>query len=142
MTEAKSGDTIRLHYKGTLDDGSVFDSSEGREPLEFTVGSGQVIPGLDSAIPGMKVGDEKTVNITPEDAYGLHNPAAQQTVPRTQVPDTMDLEVGMQLQGQTEDGQVMSVTVVSFSDEEVVLDGNHPLAGKNLTFEIQITGIN
>ncbi|MEP3429726.1 MAG: peptidylprolyl isomerase [Roseibium sp.] len=142
MTEAKSGDTVRLHYKGTLDDGTVFDSSEGREPLEFTVGSGQVIPGLDSAIPGMKVGDEKNVNITPEDAYGLHNPAAQQTVPRTQVADTMDLEVGMQLQGQTEDGQVMSVTVVSFSDDEVVLDGNHPLAGKNLTFEIQITGIN
>ncbi|MEP3046864.1 MAG: peptidylprolyl isomerase [Roseibium sp.] len=142
MTEAKSGDTVRLHYKGSLDDGSVFDSSEGREPLEFTVGSGQIISGLDSAIPGMKVGDEKTVKIAPENAYGAHNPEAQQTVPRMQIPDNVALNVGMQLQGQTQDGQVMSVTIVSFSDDEVVLDANHPLAGKNLTFEIQITSIN
>lgn len=142
MTEAKTGDTVSLHYKGTLDDGSIFDSSEGREPLEFTVGSGQIISGLDSAIPGMKVGDEKTVKIAPENAYGAHNPDAQQTVPRTQLPDNVALEVGMQLQGQTEDGQVMSVTIVSFSQDEVILDANHPLAGKNLTFEIQLTSIN
>ncbi|MCL4133650.1 UNVERIFIED_CONTAM: hypothetical protein GTU68_066737, partial [Idotea baltica] len=82
MTEAKSGDTVRLHYKGTLDDGSVFDSSEGRDPLEFTIGSGQIIPGLDEAIPGMKVGDEKTVRIEAENAYGAHNPDARQAVPR------------------------------------------------------------
>ena len=142
MTEIKSGDTVRLHYKGSLDDGSVFDSSEGREPLEFTVGSGQVIQGLDRALPGMKIGDEKTVKISPEDAYGPHNPDALQAVPRTQVPSGVELEVDMQLQGQTEDGQVMSVTIASFTDEEVVLDANHPLAGKNLTFEIEITGIN
>ncbi len=142
MTEAKQGDTVQLHYKGTLDDGSVFDSSEGREPLEFTVGSGQVITGLDREIPGMKVGDKKTVTIAAEDAYGPHNPDAQQTVPRTQIPENVPLEIGMQLQGQTADGQVMSVVVVSFDDDNVVLDANHPLAGKNLTFAIQLTGIN
>lgn len=142
MTEAKQGDTVQLHYKGTLDDGSVFDSSEGRDPLEFTVGSGQIITGLDRAIPGMKVGDEKTVKIAAEDAYGPHNPDAQQTVPRAQIPENVPLTVGMQLQGQTADGQMMSVVVVSFNDDEVVLDANHPLAGKNLTFEIKITGIN
>jgi len=142
MTEAKAGDTVRLHYKGTLDDGSVFDSSEGREPLEFTVGSGQIIPGLDRAIPGMKVGDEKTVRIEAEDAYGPINLEARQSVPRSNIPDSVPLEIGLQLQAQTENGQTMTVTVAEFSDEEVVLDANHPLAGQALTFEIQITGIN
>ena len=142
MTEAKSGDTVRLHYKGTLDDGSVFDSSEGRDPLEFTVGSGQIIPGLDQAIPGMKVGDEKTVRIEPDSAYGPHNPAARQAVPRTNIPANIPLEVGMQLQAQTENGQMMTVTVVEISENEVVLDANHPLAGQALTFEIQLTAIN
>ncbi|MBG6199993.1 peptidylprolyl isomerase [Labrenzia sp. EL_13] len=141
MTEAKSGDTVQLHYKGTLDDGSVFDSSEGREPLEFTVGSGQIIPGLDREIAGMKVGDEKTVRIEPEDAYGPSDPAARQTVPRVTIPANIPLEVGLQLQAQTENGQTMSVTVVEISDDEVVMDANHPLAGKALTFEIQLTGI-
>jgi len=142
MTEAKSGDTVRLHYKGSLDDGSVFDSSEGREPLEFTVGSGQIIPGLDQAIPGMKVGEEKTVRIEAEDAYGPHNPNAKQSIPRSNVPEDLPLEVGLQLQAQTENGQTLSVTVVEFSDDEIVLDANHPLAGKALTFEIQVTAIN
>jgi len=142
MTEAKSGDRVRLHYKGTLDDGSVFDSSEGREPLEFTVGSGQIIPGLDEAIPGMKVGDEKTVRIDPENAYGAHNPAARQAVPRANISDDVPLEVGLQLQAQTETGQMMTVVVAELSEDEVVLDANHPLAGKTLTFAIQLTGIN
>lgn len=142
MTEAKAGDTVQLHYKGTLDDGSVFDSSEGREPLEFTVGSGQIIPGLDRAIPGMKVGDEKTVRIEPDDAYGPHNPDARQAVPRSNIPENVPLQIGMQLQAQTDNGQMMTVTVVEISDDEVVLDANHPLAGKTLIFEIQITGIN
>ncbi|EAV40317.1 FKBP-type peptidyl-prolyl cis-trans isomerase [Roseibium aggregatum] len=142
MTEAKSGDTVRLHYKGTLDDGSVFDSSEGRDPLEFTVGSGQIIPGLDQAIPGMKVGDEKTVRIEPDNAYGAHNPGARQAVPRTNIPANIPLEVGLQLQAQTENGQMMTVTVVEISENEVVLDANHPLAGQALTFEIQLTAIN
>lgn len=141
MTEAKAGDTVQLHYKGTLDDGSVFDSSEGREPLEFTVGSGQIIPGLDKAIPGMKVGDEKTVRIESDEAYGAHNPAARQAVPRSNIPDNVPLEVGLQLQAQTETGQMMTVVVAEIAEDEVVLDANHPLAGKALTFEIQLTGI-
>lgn len=142
MSEAKQGDMVRLHYKGSLDDGSVFDSSEGRDPLEFTVGSGQIIPGLDRAIPGMKVGDEKTVKVASEEAYGARNPAMQQSVPRTQIPADIPLEVGMQLQGQGENGRVLALIVVSFDDNEVVLDGNHPLAGQDLTFEIQLTSIN
>jgi FKBP-type peptidyl-prolyl cis-trans isomerase 2 len=142
MTEVKSGDRVRLHYKGTLDDGSVFDSSEGREPLEFTVGSGQIIPGLDEAVPGMKVGDEKTVRVEPENAYGAHNPLARQAVPRANISDDVPLEVGLQLQAQTESGQTMTVVVAELSEDEVILDANHPLAGKTLTFEIQLTGIN
>ncbi|MES0810179.1 peptidylprolyl isomerase [Roseibium sp. SCPC15] len=142
MTEAKSGDTVRLHYKGTLDDGSVFDSSEGRDPLEFTVGSGQIIPGLDKAIPGMKIDDEKIVRVEAAEAYGPHNPAAKQAVPRSNIPENVPLEVGLQLQAQTENGQMMSVTVVEVSDDEVILDANHPLAGKDLTFEIRLIGIN
>jgi peptidylprolyl isomerase len=141
MTEAKSGDTVRLHYKGTLDDGSVFDSSEGRDPLEFTVGSGQIIPGLDEAIPGMKIGDEKTVRVEAENAYGAHNPDARQAVPRSNIPDTVPLEVGLQLQAQTDNGQMMTVVVAEIAEDEVVLDANHPLAGKALTFDIQLTGI-
>lgn len=142
MTEAKSGDTVRLHYKGTLDDGSVFDSSEGRDPLEFTVGSGQIIPGLDQAIPGMKIGDEKTVRVEAENAYGAHNPDARQAVPRSNIPDSVPLEVGLQLQAQTDNGQMMTVVVAEIAEDEVVLDANHPLAGKTLTFDIQLTGIN
>ncbi|PVB61393.1 peptidylprolyl isomerase [Labrenzia sp. 011] len=142
MSEAKSGDTVRLHYKGTLDDGSVFDSSEGRDPLEFTVGSGQIIPGLDNAIPGMKVGEEKTVKIAAAEAYGPHNPEARQAVPRANMPENVDITVGLQLQAQTENGQMMTVTVVEVSEQEVILDANHPLAGKDLTFEIQLTAIN
>nr|WP_319385434.1 peptidylprolyl isomerase [uncultured Roseibium sp.] len=141
MSEAKAGDTVQLHYKGTLDDGSIFDSSEGREPLEFTVGSGQIIPGLDKAIPGMKIGDEKTVRVEAEEAYGAVNPEARQTVPRAHIPPSVPLEKGLQLQAQTETGQTMAVTVVEFSEEEVVLDANHPLAGKALTFEITLAAI-
>jgi len=141
MTEAKAGDTVQLHYKGTLDDGSVFDSSEGRDPLEFTVGSGQIIPGLDKAIPGMKVGDEKKVRIEADEAYGAHNPEARQAVPRTNIPENVPLEVGLQLQAQTENGQMMTVVVAEIAEDEVILDANHPLAGKTLTFEIQLTGI-
>ncbi|GGB47230.1 peptidyl-prolyl cis-trans isomerase [Roseibium aquae] len=142
MTEAKTGDKVRLHYTGTLNDGSIFDSSQGRDPLEFTVGSGQIIPGLDSAIPGMQVGDQKTVTIECKDAYGPHDPNAQQAVPRAQIPDGIPLEPGTRLQAQTENGQTMSVVVVAVNDNEVVLDANHPLAGQDLTFDIQLVAVN
>lgn len=141
MTEVKSGDTVRIHYTGTLEDGSVFDSSRGREPLEFTVGSGQIIPGLDKALPGMKVGDEKTVQIPCDEAYGPHDPNGRQAIPRDQVPAHIPLEPGLQLQMQLPDGRAMAVTVAELSEAEVVLDANHPLAGKDLTFDVEMVEI-
>lgn len=141
MAIAKPGDTVAIHYTGTLDDGSVFDSSDGRDPLEFEIGSGQIIPGLDSEIPGMNVGEKKTVVIEPEQAYGPVNPDAKQAVPRSDIPAEIPLEVGLPLQVQTEQGQAIPVTVVEISDEQVVLDANHPLAGKTLTFAIELVSI-
>ena len=101
MTQVKTGDTVHIHYTGTLNDGTTFDSSEGREPLTFEVGSGQIIPGLDSAIPGMTVGDKKTVNVACDDAYGQMNPAMRQDVPRADIPAEIPLEVGSRLQHRT-----------------------------------------
>jgi len=141
MTEAKAGDTVRIHYTGTLLDGTVFDSSEGRDPLEFEVGSGMIIPGLDSALPGMAVGDKKLVNVPCADAYGPINPAMQQNVPRDGIPDDIPLDVGTTLQMQTPDGQAMPVTIVNVTEEEVTLDANHPLAGKDLNFDIELVSV-
>ena len=141
MTEAKQGDTVRIHYTGTLEDGTVFDSSEGRDPLEFTVGSGQIIPGLDSAIPGMSEGDAKTVNIPVDQAYGPVNAEARQDVPRADIPAEIPLEEGLQLQMQTPQGQVVPVTVVAVGEDTVTLDANHPLAGKDLTFEVTMVEV-
>lgn len=141
MTEVKTGDKVRIHYTGTLSDGEVFDSSEGRDPLEFTVGSGQIIPGLDAAMPGMSVGEKKTVDVPVDQAYGAVNPEARQAVPRADIPDDIPLEPGTQLQVQTPQGQVMPVTVFEVSEEQVVLDANHPLAGRDLTFAIELVEI-
>ncbi|ETA53288.1 FKBP-type peptidyl-prolyl cis-trans isomerase [Ponticoccus alexandrii] len=141
MTQVKSGDTVRIHYTGTLTDGSTFDSSAGRDPLEFTVGSGQIIPGLDKAMPGMEVGEKKQVTVPADEAYGQPNPQAQQAVPRAEIPDHIPLDLGTQLQVQTPDGQAMQVTVVQVTDQEVTLDANHPLAGKDLTFDIELVEI-
>lgn len=142
MTQVKTGDTVRIHYTGTLADGTEFDSSRGRDPLEFTVGSGQIIPGLDQAIPGMAVGDTKSVEVPAASAYGAVNPAAIQNVPRSQVPPEIALEVGTQLQVQAPDGRVVPVMVNAVDDESVTLDMNHPLAGKDLTFAIELVSIN
>ena len=141
MTQVKTGDTVHIHYTGTLNDGTKFDSSEGREPLSFEVGSGQIIPGLDSAIPGMTVGDKKTVNVACDDAYGQMNPAMRQDVPRADIPAEIPLEVGSRLQMQTQDGQVIPVTVAAVEEESVTLDANHPLAGEDLTFNIELVKI-
>ncbi|WP_136440111.1 FKBP-type peptidyl-prolyl cis-trans isomerase [Pacificoceanicola onchidii] len=141
MTQVKSGDTVRIHYTGTLADGSVFDSSQGRDPLEFQVGSGQIIPGLDKAIPGMTAGEKKKVDIPADEAYGQPNPQAMQTVPRADIPADIPLEVGLQLQVQTPTGQVMPVTVTEMTEEQVTLDANHPLAGKDLTFDFELVEI-
>ena len=141
MTQVKSGDTVRIHYTGTLLDGSTFDSSEGRDPLEFVVGSGQIIPGLDVALPGMEVGEKKEVNVPCADAYGPINPAMRQAIPREGIPDDIPLEVGIQLQMQSPEGQVLPVTVVEMDDATVTLDANHLLAGKDLTFNIELVSI-
>ncbi|MCT4558200.1 MAG: peptidylprolyl isomerase [Pelagimonas sp.] len=142
MTQVKSGDTVRIHYTGTLTDGSVFDSSEGRDPLEFTVGSGQIIPGLDKALPGMEVGEKKKVEIAPEEAYGPVHEEARQAIPRADIPAEIPLEVGIQLQMQSPTGQVIPVTVTEITDQEVTLDANHALAGKTLVFDFEIVSIN
>lgn len=142
MTTVKTGDTVRIHYTGTLRDGSRFDSSEGREPLEFTVGSGQIIPGLDVAIPGMAVGDSKTVEVPCDQAYGPVNPDARQSIPREGIPDDIPLDPGTQLQMQTPQGQVVPVTVVEADEATVTLDANHPLAGQDLIFAIELVAIN
>lgn len=141
MTQAKAGDTIRIHYTGTLTLGEVFDSSEGRDPLEFTLGSGMIIKGLDQAIYGMIVGEKKVAVIAAADAYGDMNPDARQAVPRSEFPDDIPAEVGTQLQMQSPEGQVIPVTITEVSDTEITLDANHMLAGKDLTFDFEITGI-
>jgi peptidylprolyl isomerase len=141
MSTIKSGDTVRMHYKGTLSDDSIFDSSEGRDPLEFQAGSGQIIAGLDAALPGMAVGDKKVVNVPVDQAYGHINPDMQQAIPREGIPADIPLELGLQLQMQTPEGHPLPVTVVALDEATVTLDANHPLAGKDLTFDIEIVGI-
>jgi len=141
MTQAKDGDTVRLHYTGTLGDGTQFDSSDGRDPLEFTVGSGQIIPGLDREVAGMAVGDTKTVTIAPADAYGEVDPNRVQAVPRDKIPADIPTDPGTQLQMQTPEGQAIPVIVTAVSETEVTLDANHPLAGKALTFAVELVEI-
>ena len=141
MSQVKSGDTVAIHYTGTLLDGTTFDSSDGRDPLEFVVGSGQIIPGLDVALPGMAVGDKKTVQIECAQAYGPLNPGLRQSIPREGIPDGIPLEIGSQLQMQTPDGHPLPVMVVEVDEATVTLDANHPLAGKDLTFDIELMRI-
>lgn len=141
MSQAKSGDTVRIHYTGTLDDGTEFDSSAGREPLEFSLGGGQVIPGFDSAVNGMSVGDTKTVTISPEDGYGPRHEQLVQQVPKNTLPEDIEPAVGMQLQSQAPDGQIMNLVVVEIAEESITLDANHPLSGHALTFAIELVEI-
>ena len=135
------GDTVGIHYTGTLNDGTVFDSSEGRDPLAFQVGSGQIIPGLDVAIPGMAVGDKKVVNVPCDEAYGQMNPAMRQEVPRAEIPAEIPTEIGSRLQMQAQNGQVIPVVVVDANESTITLDANHPLAGQDLTFAIELVSI-
>ena len=141
MTQAKSGDTVKIHYTGTLDDGTQFDSSAGRDPLEFEVGSGQVIPGFDKAVEGMGVGESRKVNIAADDAYGPRHDQMVQEVPRTALPEGLEPVEGMTLQAQNQQGQAMQLTVTAVSEETITVDGNHPLAGKALNFEIELVEI-
>ncbi|MBE3639722.1 FKBP-type peptidyl-prolyl cis-trans isomerase [Mangrovicoccus algicola] len=141
MTQAKPGDTLHLHYKGSLDDGSVFDSSEGRDPLSFELGAGQIIPGLEAGVTGMEVGEKRTVRVEAAEAYGDHHPERMQAVDRANIPDHIPTDPGTQLQVQTQDGQTMAVVVADVTETEVVLDANHPLAGKDLTFDVELVAI-
>ena len=141
MSTAKSGDTVKIHYTGTLEDGTQFDSSSGRDPLEFSLGGGQVIPGFDAAVTGMSVGESKSVTITPEDAYGERHEQLVQQVPRDALPEDMEPAVGMQLQSQSPDGQVMNLAVTDVLEDAITVDANHPLAGLALTFAIELVEI-
>lgn len=141
MAEAKQGDTVHIHYTGRLADGTTFDSSKDRDPLELTLGEGAVIPGFEKAIEGMTVGDQKTAEIPVNDAYGPRRDELVMDVPRTQLPDGMDPKPGEQLRMQTPDGQAVPVVVADTSDEAVKIDANHPLAGKDLTFDLLLVKI-
>lgn len=136
-----TGDTVRVHYTGTLADGTTFDSSEGRDPLEFTLGSGQVIPGFDIAVADLAVGDTATVNIPAEDAYGERSDEGMQTFPRDAFPPDSAPEVGWAVELSSPEGERVPATVAEVTDESITLDFNHPLAGKDLTFEITLVEI-
>jgi len=141
MTQAKPGDTLHLHYTGTLDDGTVFDSSEGRDPLSFELGAGQIIPGLEAGLADMEVGEKRTVRVEAADAYGEHDPGQVQALDLANVPDHIPTDPGTQLQLQTEDGQTVTVVVADKTDTELFLDANHPLAGQALTFDVELVAI-
>jgi FKBP-type peptidyl-prolyl cis-trans isomerase 2 len=140
MSQAKNGDTVRLHYTGRLDDGSVFDSSRDRDPLEFTIGEGQVIPGFEAAVNGMAPGEEKQVTIPSDEAYGPRRDDLLMPVSRSQIPEHIEPTVGQQLQ-MSQGGQTFVVRIADISDEAVVLDANHPLAGMDLTFDLELVEI-
>lgn len=141
MPQAKPGDTVKVHYTGKLDDGTVFDTSAEREPLEFTVGDGQVIPGFEQAVVGMNPGDSKTAKIPADEAYGPHRAEMVLQVGRDQFPPNIEPEVEQQLQIRQPDGQSFVVTVTDISETDVTLDANHPLAGEDLTFDIKLVEI-
>ena len=141
MTVAKSGDNVKVHYTGTLEDGTQFDSSLDVEPLEFTLGSGQVIAGFDEAITGMEQGEKKNVTIPAEKAYGQRNEEMVINAPRDQIPADITPEVGQQLQLAGPNNQPIVVKVIEVTDEHIQLDANPPLAGKNLSFELELVEI-
>lgn len=140
MPKVKEGDTVKVHYTGKLtEDGTVFDSSREREPLEFTLGDGQLIPGFEDAVVGLEEGDDTTVELDSENAYGERREDLELEVSKNDLPDNIDPQVGMQLQmQQQEDGQAIPVQITDVEDDFVKLDANHPLAGKDLTFDIEL----
>jgi peptidylprolyl isomerase len=141
MAEAKNGDTVKVHYTGKLEDGTVFDSSAGREPIEFTLGERQVITGFEEAVVGMTPGESKTATVTPEEAYGPRYDEMVVVIGRQELPEHLDPKVGQRLQIRQPEGRMISVTVTDVSEANVTLDGNHPLAGRDLTFEIELVEI-
>ena len=141
MATVKAGDTVKVHYSGKLEDGTVFDSSFDREPLEFKVGEGNIIPGFEEAVIGMAVEEEKVVKIPPDKAYGEHDESRLLVVPKSQMPPDAEPKVGDKLQMSDPKGMTFIVDIIKVTEEEVTLDTNHPLAGKELTFVIKIVEI-
>ncbi len=141
MALAKDGDMVRVHYTGTLNDGTVFDSSRERKPLEFTLGCGQVIPGFDKGIVGMEINQTKSINIPAVEAYGERNDQLIINISRDELPPEIQPEIGMQLEMMHPSGQKIIVSISNFTDEYISLDGNHPLAGNDLNFDIELVEI-
>ncbi|MCG6940568.1 MAG: peptidylprolyl isomerase [Thiohalocapsa sp.] len=138
---AAIGDTVTIHYTGRLVDGTEFDSSRGAEPLKVTLGQGETIAGFENAVLGMVPGEQKSVTIPCDEAYGERNEEMTQTLPRTVIPDEIELEVGMVLTARSPEGQTVNFSVARFDDEEVIVDGNHPLAGKDLVFDLELVAV-
>ncbi|TVR26038.1 MAG: peptidylprolyl isomerase [Balneolaceae bacterium] len=141
MPKVKEGDTVKVHYTGKLESGEVFDSSEGREPLEFTLGQGQLIPGFEKAVIELDKGESTTVDIPSKEAYGEVREDLIITVPKDQLPEDVEPQVGMQLQVNQPDGQPIPVRITDVGEENLTLDANHPLAGKDLTFKIELVEV-
>ncbi len=141
MTQAKEGDKVKVHYTGKLEDGAVFDTSQDRSPLEFTIGSGQVIPGFENAVVGLSPGEKTQAKVPPEDGYGPHHKEMVIEAERSDLPADLDLQAGQQLNVRQEDGRVFRLTVIDVTESKVTLDANHPLAGKDLTFDIELVEI-
>jgi len=141
MSVVKKDSVVKVHYKGTLKDGSVFDSSQGRDPLEFTVGAGMMIAGFDAGVVGMAVGEKKTLEIPSDQAYGERREEMIAKVPVAEVPEDVNPKAGMVLQMQHPNGMPITVTVVEVNEEHVILDGNPPLAGKDLIFDIEMVEV-
>jgi FKBP-type peptidyl-prolyl cis-trans isomerase 2 len=139
--QAKLGDSVKVHYTGRFDDGTVFDSSDGRDPLEFTVGQGEVIPGFDDALIGMRVGERKDVQVAPDDGYGERNENLVQTIARDQINLSVEPETGMNIEMHTPDGTIIPLTVTEVSETSITLDANHPLAGRELHFSVELVEI-
>lgn len=141
MTQVKENNTVKVHYTGKLADGQVFDSSEGKEPLAFTLGQGSLIPGFEKGLIDMKLNEKKTIIIPADEAYGYPREDLLIEVPKSELPQEMDPEVGMGLVSRTPEGQEINLLVVEVKEDTVVLDGNHPLAGKELIFDLEVVEI-
>ena len=141
MSQAALGNTVKVHYTGTLDDGSQFDSSRGREPLTVIIGKGELIPGFEQALLGMAEGESKSVTIASNDAYGPHRAELVQEIARAQIPPEMELEVGGAVVVRGPDDQPMRLLIRELNEDSVTLDANHPLAGEDLTFELELVQI-
>lgn len=141
MTKIKDGDNVKVHYTGKLSDGTVFDSSDGRDPLAFTIGKGMMIPGFEKGVMGMQLDEKKTITLQPDEAYGQVREDMIAEVPKSQLPPDLKPQLGMELMSQTPDGHQLVVRVIAVKEDAIVIDANHQLAGKELTFDIKIVEI-